>query len=67
MAREPGTDLVKVNTEITALKEELRTIAHSSNFSGENWLGANRLPMMPSAAWSDLSRAPAMAVWTSQT
>lgn len=38
VAREPGTDLEKVNTELTALKDELKTIARSSNFSGENWL-----------------------------
>lgn len=38
VAREPGTDLTKVNTELSALKDELKTIARSSNFSGENWL-----------------------------
>ncbi|SMD20285.1 flagellin [Rhizobium sp. RU36D] len=38
VAKEPGADLKKVNTEVAALKDELKTIARSSNFSGENWL-----------------------------
>ncbi|MBL1406426.1 MAG: flagellin [Rhizobiales bacterium] len=37
-AREPGVDRDAINTEITALKEQLLTIAQSSSFSGENWL-----------------------------
>lgn len=37
-AREPGVDRDAINTEITALKEQLITIASSSSFSGENWL-----------------------------
>lgn len=38
VAREPGMDLEKVNTDITALKDQLRSITQSSSFSGENWL-----------------------------
>ncbi|MBL1406427.1 MAG: flagellin [Rhizobiales bacterium] len=37
-AREPGVDRDAINTEITALKEQLSTIVESSSFSGENWL-----------------------------
>lgn len=37
-AREPGVDRDAINTEITALKEQLTTIVESSSFSGENWL-----------------------------
>ncbi|WP_027489207.1 flagellin N-terminal helical domain-containing protein [Allorhizobium undicola] len=38
MARESGVDRDKINTELTAMKEQLRSIAESSTFSGENWL-----------------------------
>ena len=37
-AREPGVDKTKINTEMTALKEQLASIAESASFSGENWL-----------------------------
>jgi flagellin len=37
-AREPGVDKTKINTEMTALKEQLQSIAQSASFSGENWL-----------------------------
>jgi flagellin len=37
-AREPGVDKTKINTEMTALKEQLQSIAESASFSGENWL-----------------------------
>lgn len=37
-AMEPGIDLDKINTELTALKGQLRSIADSSSFSGQNWL-----------------------------
>lgn len=38
MAHEPGADLEKINTEISALKGDLRSITDSSSFSGQNWL-----------------------------
>ncbi|MDQ0455141.1 flagellin N-terminal helical domain-containing protein [Rhizobium paknamense] len=38
MAREPGVDRDKINTELAEMKDELRNIAESSSFSGENWL-----------------------------
>ncbi len=37
-AREPGVDRVKVQTEIDALQDQLRSIATSASFTGENWL-----------------------------
>jgi flagellin len=37
-AREPGVDRNKVNSEITELKEQLKTIADGSSFNGVNWL-----------------------------
>ena len=36
MAREPGVDRGKINIELTELKNQLKTIAHASTFSGEN-------------------------------
>lgn len=44
-AREPGVDRTKVNSELTELRDQMRTIAESSSFNGQNWLvtqdGAN--------------------------
>jgi flagellin len=44
-AREPGIDRKKVNSELTELRAQMRTIAESSSFNGQNWLltedGAN--------------------------
>lgn len=44
-AREPGIDRTKVNSELTELRAQMRTIAESSSFNGQNWLvtadGAN--------------------------
>jgi flagellin len=37
-AREPGVDRNKVNSEISELKEQLKTIADGSSFNGMNWL-----------------------------
>ncbi len=37
-AREPGVDRAKVQTEIDALQDQLRSIATSASFTGENWL-----------------------------
>ncbi|WP_149738400.1 flagellin [Rhizobium sp. RU20A] len=37
-AREPGVDKVKINKEITELKNQLASSAESASFSGENWL-----------------------------
>ncbi|MCM2476589.1 flagellin [Rhizobium sp. CG5] len=38
LAREPGVDRDKINTELVELKEQLKTITHASTFSGQNWL-----------------------------
>ena len=40
-AREPGVDKTKVNTELTELKNQLRSIVDSSTFNGQKWLEWN--------------------------
>ncbi|TWF53367.1 flagellin [Neorhizobium alkalisoli] len=40
-ASEPGVDKSKVQEEITQLQQQLRSIASSASFSGENWLQAD--------------------------
>ena len=40
-ARQPGVDRGKIQSEITELQSQLRGIANSASFSGENWLGVN--------------------------
>lgn len=40
-AREPGVDKTKIQDEITALQEQLRSTAGSASFSGENWLSVD--------------------------
>ncbi len=40
-AQEPGVDRTKVQEEITQLQGQLRSIAASASFSGDNWLQAN--------------------------
>ncbi|MBP1842149.1 flagellin [Rhizobium petrolearium] len=37
-ATEPGVDKAKVQEEITQLQDQLKSIASSASFSGENWL-----------------------------
>lgn len=37
-AREPGVDKLKINSEISELKNQIRSIASAATFSGENWL-----------------------------
>jgi flagellin len=37
-AREPGVDKLKVNAELTELKNQLVSISESASFSGQNWL-----------------------------
>jgi flagellin len=37
-AREPGVDKTKIDKELTELKNQLKSIAESASFSGENWL-----------------------------
>ncbi len=39
-AREPGVDKSKIQEEISQLQDQLKSIASSSSFSGENWLQA---------------------------
>ncbi|WP_395686924.1 flagellin [Aestuariivirga sp.] len=40
-ARQPGIDRDKVQTEILELQNQLRSVADSSIFSGENWLSVD--------------------------
>jgi flagellin len=40
-ASEPGVDKSKVQEEISQLQQQLRSIASSASFSGENWLQAD--------------------------
>lgn len=40
-AREPGVDRAKVQTEIDALQDQLRSVATSASFTGENWLSVD--------------------------
>jgi flagellin len=37
-AREPGVDRSKVQSDISALQDQLKSIADTANFSGQNWL-----------------------------
>jgi flagellin len=37
-ARQPGVDRTKIQTEITELQKQLKGIADSASFSGQNWL-----------------------------
>ncbi|MBP1850261.1 flagellin [Rhizobium halophytocola] len=38
LAREPGVDREKIGTDLDELKAQLKSVAHASSFSGENWL-----------------------------
>ncbi len=40
-AREPGVDKTKIQEEISQLQDQLKSIAESASFSGENWLQAD--------------------------
>ncbi len=40
-AREPGVDRTKIQTELDELQEQLRAIASSASFVGENWLAVD--------------------------
>jgi flagellin len=40
-AREPGVDKSKIQSEITELQNQLRSVADGSVFSGENWVSVN--------------------------
>lgn len=40
-AREPGVDKSKIQSEITELQNQLRSVASASVFSGENWISHN--------------------------
>lgn len=37
-AKEPGVDRSKINDELMQLKEQMRSVAYSASFNGENWL-----------------------------
>jgi flagellin len=40
-AREPGVDRSKIQTEVDQLQDQLRSIASSASFGGENWLSVD--------------------------
>ena len=40
-ARQPGVDRDKIQSEVTELQSQLRGIADSASFSGENWLSVD--------------------------
>jgi flagellin len=40
-AREPGIDRTKVQSEISELQKQLKSVADSASFSGDNWLSIN--------------------------
>src|SRR5947209_7733592 len=40
-ARQPGIDRAKVQTEIKSLQDQLKNIADSASFSGDNWLSVD--------------------------
>ena len=40
-AREPGIDRAKVQSEVKALQDQLKSISDSSVFSGQNWLSSD--------------------------
>ena len=41
-AREPGVDREKIQGEINELQEQLKSVASSASFSGENWLSIDQ-------------------------
>ncbi|UIJ72874.1 flagellin [Aurantimonas sp. HBX-1] len=51
-----GVDKAKVQSEITALQEQLKTIADSSSFSGQNWLSTGSSTDLSKVIVSSLSR-----------
>jgi flagellin len=40
-ARQPGVDRTKIQSEVTQLQNQLKSISDSAVFSGENWLSAD--------------------------
>jgi flagellin len=54
-AREPGVDKAKVQTEITQLQKQLKGVADSASFSGQNWLSIDSSVAGFSAARSIVS------------
>ena len=40
-AAEPGVDRTKIQSEITQLQSQLKSVADSASFSGENWLSVD--------------------------
>ena len=51
-----GVDKAKVQDEIRSLQEQLRTIADSSSFSGQNWLSTGSSSSLTKEIVSSLSR-----------
>ena len=40
-SRQPGVDRNKIQSEITQLQDQLKSVANSATFSGENWLSVD--------------------------
>ncbi|WFU04655.1 flagellin (plasmid) [Rhizobium sp. CB3171] len=38
LAKEPGADRDKINTELSQLQSQMRSVAYSASFNGQNWL-----------------------------
>jgi flagellin len=51
-----GVDLVKVQLEITALQDQLKAVADSASFSGENWLSTGASTAFTKSFVSSLAR-----------
>lgn len=54
-AREPGVDKTKIQTEVAQLQEQLKGIASSASFSGQNWLSVDSAAVGFSATRSVVS------------
>jgi flagellin len=46
-AQQPGMDKTKIQSEITQLQQQLKSIADSASFSGENWLSIDSTATAP--------------------
>jgi len=54
-AEQPGVDRVKIQSEITQLQSQLKTVADSASFSGQNWLSVDSSPTTYDATKSFVS------------
>ena len=59
-ARQPGVDRNKIQSEITELQAQLRGIADSASFSGENWLSVDSVQPRTTPPRASYRRSPAL-------